>query len=112
VDVRLSHEKTGVRIGVQFLKKWGTACTPPLEGRMALTDTAIRVTKPGQKPFKTYDRDGLFLLVNPSGSKLWRWRYYFEGKEKLMALGDYPVTTLIQARELHLAARKTFGCGH
>jgi hypothetical protein len=39
---------------------------------MALTDTAIRGTKPGQKPFKVYDRDGLFLLVNPGGSKLWR----------------------------------------
>ena len=55
---------------------------------MALTDTAIRGTKPGTKPFKMYDREGLFLLVNPSGSKLWRWRYRFDGKEKLMALGE------------------------
>lgn len=78
---------------------------------MALTDTAIRGTKPGLKPFKMYDRDGLFLLVNPGGSKLWRWRYYFEGKEKLMALGEYPVTPLVQARELHLAARKTLAAG-
>jgi hypothetical protein len=39
---------------------------------MALTDTAIRLTKPGDKPFKLYDRDGLLLLVNPGGSKLWR----------------------------------------
>jgi Arm DNA-binding domain len=56
---------------------------------MALTDTAIRGTKPGKKPFKIYDREGLFLLVNPGGSKLWRWRYRFDGKEKLMALGEY-----------------------
>jgi hypothetical protein len=35
-----------------------------------------------------YDREGLFLLVNPSGSKLWRWRYRAGGKEKLMALGE------------------------
>ena len=37
---------------------------------MALADTAVRATKPNKKPFKTYDRKGLFLLVNPSGSKL------------------------------------------
>jgi integrase len=78
---------------------------------MALTDTAIRGTKPGKKPFKMYDREGLFLLVNPSGSKLWRWRYRFDGKEKLMALGEYPVVGLAQARERHLAARKSLAAG-
>jgi Arm DNA-binding domain len=78
---------------------------------VALTDTAIRGTKPGQKPFKVYDRDGLFLLVNPGGSKLWRWRYRFDGKEKLMALGEYPLVNLSQARELHFAARKTLATG-
>jgi hypothetical protein len=55
---------------------------------MALTDTAIRGTKPSKRPHKVYDRDDLFLLINPSGSKLWRWRYRFDGKEKLMALGE------------------------
>ena len=74
---------------------------------MALSDTAIRATKPGKRPYKVYDRDGLFLLINPSGSKLWRWRYRFGGKEKLMALGEYPVVNLAQARERQLAARKT-----
>ena len=78
---------------------------------MALTDTAIRGTKPGQKPFKLYDREGLFLLVNPGGSKLWRWRYRFDGKEKLMALGEYPLSPLSQAREVHLAARKLLASG-
>jgi integrase len=78
---------------------------------MALTDTAIRGTKPGREPFKVYDRDGLFLLVNPGGSKLWRWRYRFNGKEKLMAMGEYPLVGLGQARELHLAARKTLAAG-
>jgi hypothetical protein len=78
---------------------------------MALTDTAIRATKPGKKSFKVYDRDGLFLLVNPGGSKLWRWRYRFEGKEKLMALGEYPVVNLGQARELHFESRKTLAAG-
>jgi hypothetical protein len=50
---------------------------------MALSDAAIRALKPGDKPFMAYDRDGLFLLVNPGGSKLWRWRYAFNGKEKV-----------------------------
>ena len=48
---------------------------------MALTDTAIRTVKPSDKAFKMNDRDGLFLLVNPSGSKLWRLRYRFDGKK-------------------------------
>jgi Arm DNA-binding domain len=63
---------------------------------MALTDTAVRGMKPARKPFKVYDRHGLFLLVNPGGSKLWRWRYRFESKEKLMALGEYPLVSLGQ----------------
>ena len=72
---------------------------------MALTDTAIRGAKPDTKPFKMYDREGLFLLVNPVGSKLWRWRYRFDGKEKLMALGEYPLVGLGQARERHSRRR-------
>jgi integrase len=78
---------------------------------MSLTDTAIRTVKLAEKPFKMYDRDGLFLLVKPGGSKLWRWRYHFDGKEKLMALGEYPLLTLAQAREYHLAARRTLARG-
>jgi integrase len=78
---------------------------------MALTDTTIRSTKPAKKPFKMYDREGLFLLVNPGGSKLWRWRYWADGKEKLMALGEYPMVNLAEARERHFAARKKLANG-
>lgn len=78
---------------------------------MALSDAAIRAAKPTTKPYKMYDRDGLFLLVNPGGSKLWRWRYWIGGKEKLMALGEYPIVTLAEAREDHVAARKKVAAG-
>jgi integrase len=73
---------------------------------MMLTDTAIRQTKPGEKPVKLADGGGLYLLVNPTGGKLWRWKYRFGGKEKLLALGSYPDVTLAKARERHQEARK------
>ena len=78
---------------------------------MALSDSPIRTLKPNEKPFKVYDRDGLFLLVNPNGSKLWRWRYRFDGKEKLMAIGEYPIVSLGQARERQFAERKKLDAG-
>lgn len=78
---------------------------------MALSDAAIRAAKPSKKPYKLYDRDGLFLLLNPSGSKLWRWRYWADGKEKLMALGEYPIVNLAEARESRFAARKKVAAG-
>ena len=57
---------------------------------MSLSDTAIRKAKPKAKPFKLADGGGLYLLVQPSGSKWWRYKYRFAGKEKLLALGSYP----------------------
>ena len=78
---------------------------------MPLSDAAIRNLKPRERAFKVYDRDGLFLLVNPGGSRLWRWRFHFDLKEKLMALGEYPVVSLAEARERHLAARKVLAAG-
>jgi len=78
---------------------------------MALTDAAIRATKPAKKPFKIYDPEGLILLVNPGGSKLWRWRYWADGKEKQMAPGEYPIVNLAEARERHFAARKKVAAG-
>jgi len=57
---------------------------------MALSDTKIRSTKPTDKPYKLADAGGLYLLITPAGGKLWRLKYRFEGKEKLLALGAYP----------------------
>ena len=65
---------------------------------MPLTDAKIRTTKPGAKPIKLVDGGGLYLLVSPSGAKLWRYRYRINRKENLYALGDYPVVSLQEAR--------------
>ncbi len=73
---------------------------------MPLTDIAIRKAKPTDKPYKLADADGLYLLVSPNGGKYWRFKYYFVGKEKLIAFGTYPEVSLIEAREKRIAARK------
>jgi integrase len=65
---------------------------------MPLTNVAIRNAKPAAKPFKLADEQGLFLLVNPSGSRLWRLKYRYAGREKLLAFGSYPEVSLKQAR--------------
>ena len=73
---------------------------------MALTDAAIRRAEPRDKAYRMVEGRGMYLWVTPSGGKLWRWAYVFEGKEKLMALGRYPDVSLAAAREQHGAARK------
>ena len=58
---------------------------------MPLTDVAIRSAKPGKKPVKLSDERGLYLLVNPSGGKWWRFDYRYAGSRKTLSLGVYPV---------------------
>lgn len=72
---------------------------------MALTDVKIRAAKSAEKPYRLADTGGLYLLVPPSGSKLWRWNYRYSGKQKTMPLGKYPEVTLADARTAHQAAR-------
>ncbi len=78
---------------------------------MRLTDLAIRNAKPKDKPYKLADGGNLFLLVQPNGSKWWRYAYRFHGKQKLLALGSYPEATLAEAREKHAAAHKQVANG-
>ena len=73
---------------------------------MKLTDLGIRKAKPRTKTYKMADGGGLFLQVQPNGSKYWRLFYRFEGKQKLLALGVYPDVSLLLARERRDAARK------
>jgi integrase len=78
---------------------------------MALSDIAIRAAKPGPKPIKLSDERGLFLLVQPSGGKLWRLKYRVAGKEKKLSLGCYPDVPLKEARERAGEARKLLAAG-
>jgi integrase len=72
---------------------------------MPLTATAVKNAKPKDKPYKLADQGGLFLLVQPTGGKLWRWKYRLHGKEKLLSIGPAKKFSLAQAREAVKAAR-------
>ena len=78
---------------------------------MALTNTEVLKAKPGPSPIKMADGRGLYLLITPASSKLWRWKYRFLGKEKLMAVGAYPDVSLAQARDKVDEARKQLATG-
>ena len=69
-------------------------------------DVVYRNAKPKDKPFKVTDGKGMFLLVNPDGARYWRMAYRFAGKQKTLALGVYPETSLDDARNKRTAARK------
>ena len=73
---------------------------------MALTDVAAKGAKPREKAYKLSDEKGMFLLVTPAGSKWWRLKYRFAGKEKLLSLGVYPEIGVRDARDRRDAARK------
>lgn len=75
------------------------------------TDTTARKAKPAAKPYKLTDGGGLYLAVMPEGGKLWRWKYRFGGREKLMAIGKYPHASLAQARELHAEKKRMLAVG-
>jgi integrase len=72
---------------------------------MALTTTQINNSKPTDKVYKLYDSDGLFMQVTPSGGKWWRFKFRFNGKEKLLSLGTYPEVSLSSARDKRDSAR-------
>ncbi len=71
-----------------------------------LTDMKVQKAKPKTKPVTLFDGGGLFLLITPSGGKLWRFKYRYDGKQKLLALGTYPEISLQDARQRREEARK------
>jgi integrase len=71
-----------------------------------LADLAIRRTKATDRPYKLADSHGLYLLVKPNGSRLWRHKFRIAGKEKSLAYGQYPEVSLAEARERRDDARR------
>jgi integrase len=77
-----------------------------------LTDTAIRAAKPADKPYKLSAENSLYVEIMPTGAKLWRWKYHYEGKEKRLSFGDYRHGLLLaQARTLRDNARALLKSG-
>jgi len=76
-----------------------------------LTDIQVRTVKAQDKEYKLFDGGGLFLLVTPSGGKLWRFKYRFADKEKKLTFGAYPAITLADARQRREDARKLLANG-
>jgi len=79
--------------------------------RKHLVDTYIKSLKSKEKPYKLADGGGLFLLVTPGGSKLWRLAYRYGGKQKLLALGQYPHVGLSEARRMREEAKEALARG-
>src|ERR1039457_4631035 len=73
-------------------------------------DLKKAIAKP--KPYKLSDGGGLFLWVTPVGSRLWRLKYTFMGKEKLLSIGAYPAVTLVSARKICEEAKELLSVGH
>ena len=79
---------------------------------MKLTDTAIRNARPGDRPRKLFDGDGLYLYLSTTGHRAWRFKYYIEGREKHLHFGRYPEISLKAARERRLEARRALETGN
>jgi len=105
--VCLQPDKFGGHFGATFgLFVIDAESGPKVAPKMALTDTAIRSAKGQIKPIKLGDSGGLFLLVQPSGGKLWRLKYRIDGVEKKLSLGAYPEVRLRAARAARDPSRK------
>jgi hypothetical protein len=78
---------------------------------MPLTDIRIRALEPTHAPPKHSDGGGLHLLISPQGSKLWRLAYRYDGKQKTLALGTYPVVSLHGARLKRASAKELLAAG-
>lgn len=77
-----------------------------------LTKITIESAKPKEKPYRLYDREGLYVEISPSGGKLWRLKYRFNRKEKRLSLGKYPTVSIKEAREKADEAKKILSNGN
>lgn len=78
---------------------------------MKLNDRQIKNAKPAEKPFKLNDGKGLYLYINTSGGKLWRFDFSYNGKRKTLSIGKYPTISLVEARQAAENARRLLVSG-
>ncbi|WP_107843494.1 tyrosine-type recombinase/integrase [Neisseria sicca] len=78
---------------------------------MKLNDRQIKNAKPAEKPFKLNDGKGLYLYINTSGGKLWRFDFSYNGKRKTLSIGKYPTVSLVEARAAAENARRLLVSG-
>ena len=78
---------------------------------MKLNDRQIKNAKPAEKPFKLNDGKGLYLYINTSGGKLWRFDFSHNGKRKTLSIGKYPTISLVEARQAAENARRLLVSG-
>lgn len=79
---------------------------------MKLTARQVSTARPMEKAYKLADGGGLYLLVNPNGSRYWRMKYRYAGKEKLLSIGVFPDVTLAEAREKRVEAKRMLAAGN
>jgi hypothetical protein len=96
------HTFYGIFHGIKLKEKIDT---------MPLTDLFVKTLKPSDTPKKFQDHQGLYLYVTPSGLKSWRYNYTFDKKQQTLTFGTYPMTSLREAREKLLEAKKTIKSG-
>lgn len=78
---------------------------------MPLNEAIVRNAEPRPKPYKMFDGGGLYLAIQPGGSKLWRLRYRYDGKEGLLSFGTHPPTSLASARRRRERTRQLLATG-
>ena len=76
-----------------------------------LTDKEISASKPQERPYKLSDGGGLHVVILPNGTKLWRLKYHYAGKEKSLSIGHYPTVSLATAREKREEAKRQVASG-
>jgi Arm DNA-binding domain len=76
-----------------------------------LTESVVRDAEPREKTYKLSDTGGLFVMVNPDGSRWWRLRYKYGEKERGISLGTYPLVSLKLARQSGMMRNGCFRMG-
>jgi len=106
-EARFGSLVFGQKVGISV----GIGLPAIIDTNMPLTDVTARNAKPAATPRKLTDGGGLHLLVQPTGSKLWRLAYRFAGKQKTLALGVYPAVPLSEARSRRDEAKRLLAKG-